>query len=111
VVARLGGDEFAILFSEPNERETTELICKRLLHAMEQPLVFEGHTLVVGASIGVARFPADAGTLKNLLQDADVAMYHVKKNGRAGVAFFEDLDAREAEMAARSLAENSEGKD
>lgn len=111
VVARLGGDEFAILFSEPNDRDTTELICKRLLQAMGQPLLFEGQSLVVGGSIGVARYPADGGSLEDLVQDADVAMYHVKKNGRAGYAFYEDLDAQQAELAARSLAESEAQKE
>lgn len=111
VVARLGGDEFAILFSEPNERETMELICKRILEVMVQPLVFNGNTLVVGASMGVARYPADGGSLNDLLQDADVAMYHVKRNGRASYAFYEDLNAQEAAVAARSLAESEAQKD
>jgi diguanylate cyclase (GGDEF)-like protein len=105
VVARLGGDEFAILMSEPNDREVMELICQRILRAIAQPLVFEGHTLVVGGSLGAARYPADAATLDQLLSDADVAMYHIKKNGRAGFAFYEDLDAREAEVAEQSLAQ------
>jgi diguanylate cyclase (GGDEF)-like protein len=102
VVARLGGDEFAILMSEPNEREVMELICQRILRAIAQPLMYEGHPLVVGGSLGVARYPADAATLDQLLSQADVAMYHIKKNGRAGFAFYEDLDAGEAEVAASS---------
>jgi diguanylate cyclase (GGDEF)-like protein len=108
VVARLGGDEFVLLFSEPNDRATLETICKRILSSMVQPLLFEGRSLAVGGSLGVARYPTDGASLDDLLQAADVAMYHIKKNGRANFAFFEDLSDSEAMAAVQSVAKNAD---
>jgi diguanylate cyclase (GGDEF)-like protein len=111
VVARLGGDEFVLLFSEPNDRTTLEAICKRILNAMVQPLLFDGRSLAVGGSLGIARYPADGASLDDLLQAADVAMYHIKKNGRANYAFFEDLSDLEAMTAVQSVARNADNAD
>lgn len=107
VVARMGGDEFAILFSEPNDTATVGIICTRILAAMVQPLAFEGRTLTVGGSLGIARYPTDGNTLDDLLQAADVAMYHVKKNGRASFAFFENLSDKQAAEAVQSVAKDA----
>jgi diguanylate cyclase (GGDEF)-like protein len=107
VVSRMGGDEFAILFSEPNDNATVGIICTRILAAMVKPLAFEGRTLAVGGSLGIARYPTDGNTLDDLLQAADVAMYHVKKNGRASFAFFENLSGKQAAEAVQSVAKDA----
>lgn len=73
-VARWGGDEFIVLL-ENISRETLEIIAQRLRSSIEEPIVFEGQSLQVGVSIGVAIYP-DAGTdLDQLLHAADNHMY------------------------------------
>jgi diguanylate cyclase len=52
----------------------------------------------VSASIGIAMFPDDGATARELMAHADAAMYHVKEQGRNGYGFFEasmNLDAHE----------------
>ncbi len=84
IVARVGGDGFVVPIVEPHDRVELEAICRRLLAANCEPLMFQGTPLRVGASMGLARYPTHGTALTDLLHAADVAMYHIKKNGRAG---------------------------
>jgi diguanylate cyclase (GGDEF)-like protein len=81
VVARLGGDEFAIIAARTNLTEAQEL-ARRLLDAIRLPYAVGGGTVRIGISIGVAMFPADAGTAEQLLRNADTALYKAKAAGR-----------------------------
>ena len=91
MVARVGGDEFVVLLNQANDRAVLEHISQRLLDSIAQPVAFGGQMLTVGGSLGIARYPGNGLTLPDLMQAADVAMYHIKKNGRAGYAFFDDV--------------------
>jgi diguanylate cyclase (GGDEF)-like protein len=75
-VARLGGDEFAVLVAERD----TGAIAARLAAAFDDPFVIDGHTIEIGASIGAATTPDDAGTPQELLRAADAAMFAVKRS-------------------------------
>ena len=103
-LARVGGDEFVVLLKRPLARRDLEQIAARLLDAISQSVVFGNQKLSVGASMGVARFPGNGLTLHDLMQAADVAMYYIKKHGRSGVAFVDDLSEQEAQVAAASIA-------
>ncbi len=103
-VARVGGDEFVVVLHQALTRTVVEQIAARLLEAIAQPVVFAGQALSVGGSLGIARYPGNGLTLPDLMQAADVAMYHIKRNGRAGYAFFDDLSDQDAQSAAQSVA-------
>jgi diguanylate cyclase (GGDEF)-like protein len=103
-VARVGGDEFVVLLNQSYERKVLELISRRLLDAVAQPVAYSDKQLLVGGSLGIARYPGNGLTLPDLMQAADVAMYHVKKHGRDGFAFFEDLSEADAQVAAPTVA-------
>jgi predicted signal transduction protein with EAL and GGDEF domain len=85
-VARLGGDEFAVLLEHhPAEAEPTG---HRMLAALRTPFVIDGHSVAVGASIGlVVPEPADDTlTADTLLRRADAAMYASKRRGKGTIA-------------------------
>ena len=103
-LARVGGDEFVVLLNRPLARRDLEQIAARLLEVISQPVAFGEQSLSVGASLGVARFPGNGLTLHDLMQAADVAMYHIKKHGRAGVAFVDDLSVQDVKVAEESFA-------
>jgi diguanylate cyclase (GGDEF)-like protein len=86
LVARLGGDEFAVLL-ERNPAQA-EPIGHRILAALREPFLIDGHTVGVGASIGlVTPEPADpALTADTLLRRADAAMYASKRRGKGNLA-------------------------
>ncbi|HEY5000139.1 MAG TPA: diguanylate cyclase, partial [Usitatibacter sp.] len=78
VVARLGGDEFAILLASGNA-DNAKVVAGKIHLALENPLVIDGQTMDVAASIGIARFPEHGDDPSALLRAADVAMYESKR--------------------------------
>ena len=78
-IARLGGDEFAVVISMSSPAGDVE-VAEKLQHAFAQPVSIDGLLITVGASIGIARFPADGDDPERLLRCADVAMYNSKRN-------------------------------
>ncbi len=78
VVVRLGGDEFALLLPDLATVEDAATIAGNVLVALAEPMSIDGLELPIEASIGVACAPADAGTVRDLLRCADMAMYQAK---------------------------------
>ena len=58
-VARLGGDEFIILLEGVNSPKDVAAIAKKILTQLENPVRIQGHSMTVGASIGIALYPDD----------------------------------------------------
>ena len=87
-VARLGGDEFAALLPIVADVADATQTAHELLTALDQPVVVEGHSFDVGASIGVALCPDHGRDEQTLLRRADIAMY-VAKHNRGGYAVYD----------------------
>ena len=81
VVARLGGDEFAILLTRDPDKRMAAAFAERIHAALVEPFAVEDTAIRVGASIGIARFPADASDMTALMRGADAAMYRAKRKG------------------------------
>jgi len=94
-VARLGGDEFAVLL-QAADAARVDAVAAALRPALEEPVVIDGHTLSVGASIGSARCPDHGVDGTTLLRHADVAMYVSKRGGLGHTAYDPALDAHDA---------------
>jgi diguanylate cyclase (GGDEF)-like protein len=93
LIGRRGGDEFTVLLSHV-DRENAKKIAQDIIRAISEPMMLEGIGLVeIGASIGLADFPDDAETLRDLMAAADTAMYQAKATGRGRVAQFAKADA------------------
>ena len=85
VPARLGGDEFVVLQPEVATVSDTKALGERLVHALSQPYDLDGATFDLGASVGVAIYPEDGRSARELLQNADFALYRAKANGKRRV--------------------------
>ncbi|MDR5897395.1 EAL domain-containing protein [Halomonas vilamensis] len=87
-VARLGGDEFVIL--QPNIDDGTHVmgVVERMLPALAQSYCIEGQELYLTASIGIAMSQPDTLHPQELLQQADMAMYQAKQQGRNAYHWF-----------------------
>lgn len=81
-VARFGGDEFAVIIVESPTADDAVRLANRLVENLGQPFVYGGRTFASKASIGVAAFPDHASNSKDLLKDADIALYRAKAQGR-----------------------------
>ncbi|MBX3605130.1 MAG: EAL domain-containing protein [Piscinibacter sp.] len=105
-VARFGGDEFMVLLlgigSPEQQRADVDEVARKLLTAIEAPLIAEGRPITVTPSIGVAFYPDDARSPDELVQHADNAMYQAKARGRAHHRFF-DPDMADTAYAALVL--------
>ena len=82
-VARTGGDEFSVILEEPTSREDAENIGHLLIQLLKKPLQLEGHTVQIGASVGIAVFPDDGADMESLCVAADMRMYD-NKHASAG---------------------------
>lgn len=97
-VARLGGDEFAVVLPD-TDLENASHIARKILKAVEEPFMVEGHSLDIGVSIGIAVFPESGTDYEALLQSADIAMYMAKRQGSG----FAGYDAAEDEHTLNRL--------
>ncbi len=93
MVARVGGDEFVLIFDNLVDLTVLDQIALRIIERLERPMDFGGKQCRVSASIGttLSTFYNDPN-VDRLLSDADEALYHSKREGRARHTIF-DPDA------------------
>ncbi|WP_246462117.1 bifunctional diguanylate cyclase/phosphodiesterase [Mesorhizobium sangaii] len=86
-VARIGGDEF-IVVSHGRDDDELAALADRIIEEMRQPVYYRGHQCRFGVSIGIA---ANSGVdAKQLLVNADLALYRAKGHGRNRYEFFNE---------------------
>lgn len=89
-LSRFGGDEFTLLLPSINNHEDARQISKKLIRALREPFQLGSHEVFVGVSIGIATYPEAGDSMDQLIQNADIAMYHVKARGKDGYRFFSE---------------------
>jgi len=88
-LSRFGGDEFTLMLPQLKEaREDASRLAEKITETLKQPFNVDGHELYVSASIGIALYPQDGTHMDILIKHADVAMYHVKGQGKNGYQFY-----------------------
>jgi len=85
VLARIGGDEFVLLL----HHGVDDVFFEKLLASIRQPLMIEGQTVYLTASLGITRYPHDHVQGDVLLRHANQAMYRAKQRGRDTYHFFD----------------------
>jgi predicted signal transduction protein with EAL and GGDEF domain len=83
-----------------------EPLAERLLDAVDENIVANGHTVRAGISIGIAVFPIDGTDTATLVANADAALYRAKSEGRGRYRFFEanmDKSLRERRVLQQDL--------
>ena len=95
LVSRTGGDEFAIVQSGAEPAMQSAVLAARIVETLGAPFEIGDHTVVIGASVGIAIAPDDGSDPDQLLKNADMALYRAKGAGRAQFHFFEtEMDVR-----------------
>lgn len=93
MVARIGGDEFIVVLHPSPRRDRLQRLVNRIISRAARPLRWEGHECRTGASIGIAKACGGLDP-KQLLVNADIALYRAKRNGRNCATYFtEELHA------------------
>ncbi|TPW31734.1 EAL domain-containing protein [Martelella alba] len=88
LAARLGGDEFAIVIAGKDVIDDARRTAAQILSACDEDFAAGDIMVSTSVSIGIALYPNDALTRRELLRRADLAMYQQKRLGRDGVSFF-----------------------
>ena len=86
-IARIGGDEFAIIVDDARA-DVAEQVADRILGALKLPLRLSAYELYSSCSIGILEAFGHYAEAEDMLRDADLAMYRVKKRGGHGHALF-----------------------
>jgi diguanylate cyclase (GGDEF)-like protein len=89
-LGRYGGDEFVVMLGDLGRVGDVAQAARRILKALAEPLVVQGHEIFITASVGAAVAPADGETAELLLRNAETAMYAAKKAGRDTFRFYTD---------------------
>ncbi len=89
-LARLGGDEFAIVQTQAHQPHDAESLATRVIELLSAPFDLDGHQAVIGASVGIALAEGGGADKARLLQEADLALYQAKSDGRGGFHFFDE---------------------
>jgi diguanylate cyclase (GGDEF)-like protein len=92
---RLGGDEFVMILGGAGGTEDINMLARRILTHINEPIIFQGTTILPGASAGIAVYPIDADNSQDLLVHADLALYSAKKLGGGNFSFFSEELRRE----------------
>lgn len=101
IVGRLGGDEFVVLQLGSPDDAAVKAMGEAILDSLALPIQITEKSVSIGASIGIAIAPSDGNEVMELMRNADLALYHAKKDGRGCLRFFDPAMSEQA--FARSL--------
>lgn len=90
-VARVGGDEFVLLLNNIATEANAALVAAKILTALSVPIDLNGQPGQVGGSIGLSLFPDDAKDTRELVKQADEAMYLAKQSGKNNCKFYAEV--------------------
>ncbi|HEY3332148.1 MAG TPA: EAL domain-containing protein [Capsulimonadaceae bacterium] len=104
-VARWGGDEFTIILPDLNRTMEAIRAADKIINALSEPFVVQGHELYITATAGISLFPDAGEDVVTLVRNADVAMYRAKDQG---TNYYQVYSAGMTEGATERLAIENE---
>src|SRR4051812_31606892 len=96
MLSRISGDEFLLLLNPVESQQEVADYIQFLLQRLRAPFFVDGSELFASASIGVSFHPEHGNSYETLRQNADIAMYRVKNEGKGAAVFFDVSMEREA---------------
>jgi diguanylate cyclase (GGDEF)-like protein len=91
IVCRLGGDEFLVILFGWEHHQVKFKIADNIIQSLDNKIDIDGKEIMIGVSIGIVDYIAGKHDFSQLLQDADAAMYEVKRNGKNGYCYRDGL--------------------
>ncbi len=96
MLSRISGDEFLLLLNPIQSQQEVAEYIQFLLQRLRAPFFVDGSEVFASASIGVSLYPEHGRDYDTLRQNADIAMYRVKNEGKGAAVFFDVSMEREA---------------
>jgi diguanylate cyclase (GGDEF)-like protein len=96
MLSRISGDEFLLLLNPIQSQQEVAEYIQFLLQRLRAPFFVDGSEVFASASIGVSLYPEHGHSYDALRQNADIAMYRVKNEGKGAAVFFDVSMEREA---------------
>jgi diguanylate cyclase (GGDEF)-like protein/PAS domain S-box-containing protein len=87
-IARIGGDEFTVLVEDVTDPRDAVRVAERIQSSFERPFLLEGLEVFKSMSIGIALTSPETSA-EAVLQNADIAMYRAKNQGKARSELFD----------------------
>jgi two-component system cell cycle response regulator len=81
-VARMGGDEFVIALWETGHVEGVAKLVSKVIQAVSQAYLIQGHSVNITASAGVGIYPVHGQDVETLMKSADLALHEAKYSGK-----------------------------
>lgn len=88
LVARLGGDEFVVVITDVKQVESVAIIANKILESILKMILIKGREVFTSTSIGISVYPNDGYDAETLIQNADMALYRSKEEGRNNYQFY-----------------------
>ena len=94
MVARLGGDEFVVILRDVSDANDAKIVAAKILRRFEEKIVVNEKQISIGTSIGIAlQTRGSKLTSKQLMKNADIAMYESKATGRNRFILYDEIDS------------------
>lgn len=87
-VVRLGGDEFGILLGDVQSPQEALNFANKVLHSVRSPIKLNHREFTLSTSLGIAMIPEHGYDLVTIMQNADMALYHAKQQGKNQFALY-----------------------
>lgn len=82
LIIRLGGDEFGILLNNIHSQEDAENQAQAIVESIRIPVKLDNRELLLSTSLGIAMIPKHGNDLISIMQNADIALYQAKLEGK-----------------------------
>jgi len=101
LVFRLGGDEFMLVIKNLHDVTQAENVVTKIISRFEAPALFNGHSIAISLSIGIAIAPDDSTNADEMMKLSDIAMYQAKRDKEVLYKFFDKtMLKRESDVSA-----------
>ena len=101
MLSRISGDEFLLLLNPVQSQQEVAEYLRFMLERIRAPLFIDSSEIFASLSVGVSLYPEHGQSYDLLRQNADIAMYRVKNNGKGTAVFFDASMEREAQARTR----------
>ena len=98
LIGRIGGDEFVVLAKDLQAISNADILAKKLVEQLSWSLPYQGGTVEVSGSIGIAIYPYHGTTYEEIFDKADETLYSAKANGKNGYRIYQSAATRAYHM-------------